>query len=166
VNPADFPVLFVVLRSATLPLSTVHEYGDITIGQTLSQIPVSPSRIYSAQKFAIRVQADPQAAAARGCRSRTFAPRSRQLLDPGRNAERTEAGCRASGLGQMDKAADYHQIVVAWRNGLPVKLDEVADLDSVENDKIASWLNIERSSCQHSEAAGCQHRRGGRFLAV
>jgi Cation/multidrug efflux pump len=67
VNPADFPVLFVVLRSATLPLSTVHEYGDITIGQTLSQIPgVAQVNIYGAQKFAIRVQADPQAAAARG----------------------------------------------------------------------------------------------------
>src|SRR5213075_1490404 len=67
VNPADFPVLFVVLRSATLPLSAVHEYGDITIGQTLSQIPgVAQVNIYGAQKFAIRVQADPQAAAARG----------------------------------------------------------------------------------------------------
>src|SRR6476661_1720241 len=111
VNPADFPVLFVVLRSATLPLSAVHEYGDITIGQTLSQIPgVAQVSIYGAQKFAIRVQADPQAA------------------------------------GQMDKAADYRHIVVAWRNGSPVKLDEVARIyDSVENDKIASWLNDERS---------------------
>src|SRR3979409_1744458 len=67
VNPADFPVLFVSLGSATLPLSAVNEYGDITIGQSLSQIPGgAPGLIYGAQKFAIRVQADPEAAAARG----------------------------------------------------------------------------------------------------
>src|SRR5229473_4383745 len=67
VNPADFPVLFVSLGSATLPLSTVNEYGDITIGQALSQIPgVAQVTIFGAQKFAIRVQADPEAAAARG----------------------------------------------------------------------------------------------------
>src|SRR5260370_14356711 len=67
VNPADFPVLFVSLGSATLPLSAVNEYGDITIGQALSQIPgVAQVLIYGAQKFAIRVQADPEAAAARG----------------------------------------------------------------------------------------------------
>src|SRR6267143_5326254 len=54
VNPADFPVLFVSLGSATLPLSTVNEYGDITIGQALSQIPgVAQVLIYGTQKFAI-----------------------------------------------------------------------------------------------------------------
>jgi multidrug efflux pump subunit AcrB len=61
VSPADFPVLFVSLGSATLPLSAVNEYGDITIGQALSQIPgVAQVTIYGAQKFAIRVQADPK----------------------------------------------------------------------------------------------------------
>ncbi|MGY3482434.1 multidrug efflux pump subunit AcrB [Bradyrhizobium sp. USDA 4011] len=55
VNPADFPVLFVSLGSATLPLSAVNEYGDITIGQALSQLPgVAQVLIYGAQKFAIR----------------------------------------------------------------------------------------------------------------
>src|SRR6266403_700436 len=84
VNPADFPVLFVVLRSATLPLSTVHEYGDITSGQTLSQIPgFAQVNIYGARIVA---------------RGHSRRGRARQLLDPGRNAERTEAGCRPSGL--------------------------------------------------------------------
>src|SRR6266849_2930007 len=149
VNPADFPVLFVVLRSATLPLSTVHEYGDITIGQTLSQIPgVAQVSIYGAQKFAIRVQADPQAAAARGLSLediRAAVARANSSTPVGTlNGPKQDVALQAS--GQMDKAADYHQIVVAWRNGSPVKLDEVARIyDSVENDKIASWLNDERS---------------------
>src|SRR6202521_5235985 len=67
VNPSDFAILFISLSSETLPLSTVNEYGDITIGQTVSQIPgVAQVSVYGAQKFAIRVQADPEAAAARG----------------------------------------------------------------------------------------------------
>src|SRR5260221_805945 len=149
VNPADFPVLFVVLRSATLPLSAVHEYGDITIGQTLSQIPgVAQVSIYGAQKFAIRVQADPQAAAARGLSLediRAAVARANSSTPVGTlNGPKQDVALQAS--GQMDKAADYHQIVVAWHNGSPVKLDEVARIyDSVENDKIASWLNDERS---------------------
>src|SRR5438552_3246907 len=149
VNPADFPVLFVVLRSPTLPLSAVHEYGDITIGQTLSQIPgVAQVNIYGAQKFAIRVQADPQAAAARGLSLediRAAVARANSSTPVGTlNGPKQDVALQAS--GQLDKAADYRQIVVAWRNGSPVKLDEVARIyDSVENDKIASWLNDERS---------------------
>src|SRR5437764_10731524 len=149
VNPADFPVLFVTLRSATLPLSTVHEYGDITLGQTVSQIQgVAQVSIYGAQKFAIRVQADPEAAAARGLSLediRAAVARANSSTPVGTlNGPKQDVALQAS--GQMDKAADYRQIVVAWRNGSPVKLDEVARIyDSVENDKIASWLNDERS---------------------
>src|SRR6202165_4984081 len=67
VNPSDFAVLFVSLSSDTLPLSAVNEYGDITIGQALSQIQgVAQVVIFGNQKFAVRVQADPEAAAARG----------------------------------------------------------------------------------------------------
>src|SRR3954449_10753310 len=149
VNPADFPVLFVSLGSATLPLSAVNEYGDITIGQALSQIPgVAQVLIYGAQKFAIRVQADPEAAAARGLSLediRAAVARANSSTPVGTlNGPKQDVALQAS--GQMDKAIDYRQVVVAWRNGSPVKLDEVARIyDSVENDKIATWLNDERA---------------------
>jgi HAE1 family hydrophobic/amphiphilic exporter-1 len=149
VNPADFPVLFVSLGSATLPLSAVNEYGDITIGQALSQIPgVAQVIIYGAQKFAIRVQADPEAAAARGLSLediRAAVSRANSSTPVGTlNGPKQDVALQAS--GQMDKAVDYRQVVVAWRNGSPVKLDEVARIyDSVENDKIATWLNDERA---------------------
>ena len=149
VNPADFPVLFVSLGSATLPLSAVNEYGDITIGQALSQIPgVAQVLIYGAQKFAIRVQADPEAAAARGLSLediRTAVSRANSSTPVGTlNGPKQDVALQAS--GQMDKAVDYSKVVVAWRNGSPVKLDEVARIyDSVENDKIATWLNDERT---------------------
>src|SRR6186713_2420234 len=149
VNPADFPVLFVSLGSATLPLSAVNEYGDITIGQTLSQIPgVAQVLIYGTQKFAIRVQADPEAAAARGLSLddiRTAVSRANSSTPVGTlNGPKQDVALQAS--GQMDKAADYSKIVVAWRNGSPVKLNEVAKIyDAVENDKVATWLNGERA---------------------
>ncbi len=149
VNPADFPVLFVSLSSETLPLSTVNEYGDITIGQALSQIPgVAQVLIYGAQKFAVRVQADPEAAAARGLSMediRAAVTRANSSTPVGTlNGPKQDIALQAS--GQLDKAADYRQVVVAWRNGSPVKLDEVARIyDSVENDKIATWFNGTRS---------------------
>src|SRR6202795_2970725 len=149
VNPADFPVLFVSLGSTTLPLSAVNEYGDITVGQALSQLPgVAQVTIFGAQKFAIRVQADPEAAAARGLSLediRAAVSRANSSTPVGTlNGPKQDISLVAS--GQMDKAADYRRIVVAWRNGSPVKLDEVARIyDSVENDKIATWLNDRRA---------------------
>ncbi|GKQ51169.1 efflux RND transporter permease subunit [Bradyrhizobium sp. Ce-3] len=149
VNPADFPVLFVSLGSATLPLSAVNEYGDITIGQALSQLPgVAQVLIYGAQKFAIRVQADPEAAAARSVSMediRAAVSRANSSTPVGTlNGPKQDVALQAS--GQMDKAADYRQIYVAWRNGSPVRLDEIAKVyDSVENDKIATWMNDERA---------------------
>src|ERR1700719_766668 len=141
VNPADFPVLFVTLGSTTLPLSAVNEYGDITIGQALSQIPgVAQVTIFGSQKFAIRVQADPEAAAARGL-----------SLDDIRNAvakansttpvgalQGPDQNISLQASGQLTHAADYKSVVVAYRNGNPVKLDEVATVyDSVENENTA-----------------------------
>src|ERR1700680_2680640 len=149
VNPADFPVLFVSLGSTTLPLSAVNEYGDITVGQALSQLPgVAQVLIYGAQKFAIRVQADPEAAAARGLSLediRAAVSKANSSTPVGTlNGPKQDVALQAS--GQMDKAIDYRQVVVAWRNGSPVKLDEVAKLyDHVENDKIATWFQDTRA---------------------
>jgi len=149
VNPADFPVLFISLGSDTLPLSSVNEYGDITMAQALSQIPgVAQVLIYGSQKFAIRVQADPEAAAARGLSLediRAAVQRANSSTPVGTlNGPQQDIALQAS--GQLDKARDYSQVVVAWRNGSPVKLEEVARVyDSVENDKIATWLDGKRA---------------------
>src|ERR1700730_18412360 len=149
VNPSDFAVLFIALGSETLPLSTVNEYGDITIGQALSQIQgVAQVVIFGSQKFAIRVQADPEASAARGISLedvRTAVSRANSSTPVGTlNGPKQDVALQAS--GQMDKAADYRQVIVAWRNGSPVRLDEVAKVyDGVENDKTATWFNGNRS---------------------
>ncbi|KQW22983.1 acriflavine resistance protein B [Afipia sp. Root123D2] len=148
VNPAEYPVLYLSLYSPTLPLSTVNEYGETTIGQSISQIPgVAQVLIYGAQKFAVRVQADPEAAAARGLSLddiRAAVSRANSSTPVGTlNGPDQDVTLQAS--GQLDKAVDYNQVVVAWRNGSPVKLNEVAKVyDSVENDKIATWYNGKR----------------------
>src|SRR5499427_5782129 len=67
VNPGDFPILYVSLISPTLPLSTVDDYGEITLAQQISQLPgIAQVLVYGAQKYAVRVQVDPIAAASRG----------------------------------------------------------------------------------------------------
>jgi HAE1 family hydrophobic/amphiphilic exporter-1 len=148
VNPGDFPVLFIAMISPTLPLSAVHEYGD-SISQQISQLPgIAQVLVYGAQKFAVRVQVDPVAAAARNI----------SLDDIRNNIAKTNSNVPVgtlSGPNQtvtlqataaIERAADYRHVVVAWRNGTPVKLEEVARvIDSVENDKIASWFNGERA---------------------
>src|SRR5262245_40882400 len=66
VNPGDFPIMFISLVSSTLPLSTVNDYGEITLAQQISQLPgIAQVLVYGAQRFAVRVQVDPVAAAAR-----------------------------------------------------------------------------------------------------
>jgi hydrophobic/amphiphilic exporter-1 (mainly G- bacteria), HAE1 family len=149
VNPSEFPVLFIANISPTLPLSTVHEYADTVIAQQLSQIPgVAQVQVYGAQKFAVRVQVDPEAAAARGLSLddiRTAVARANSSVPVGTLTGPTQ-NVTLQASGQLEKAAEYRSVVVAWRNGAPVKLDEVARvIDSVENDKVASWFNGARS---------------------
>src|SRR5260370_16505820 len=119
------------------------------MGEALSQIQgVAQVVIFGSQKFAIRVQADPEAAAARGISLedvRAAVSRANSSTPVGTlNGPKQDVALQAS--GQMDKATDYRHVIVAWRNGSPVRLDEIAHVyDSVENDKIATWFNGTRS---------------------
>jgi HAE1 family hydrophobic/amphiphilic exporter-1 len=149
VNPGDFPILFIANVSSTLPLSTVHEYADTVLAQQISQLAgVAQVVVYGAQKFAVRVQVDPEAAAARGVAFddvRTAVSKANSSVPVGTlTGSRQNIILQAS--AQLERAIDYRSVVVAWRNGAPVKLNEIARvIDSVENDKIASWYNGERS---------------------
>jgi len=149
VNPGDFPILYISLNSQTLPLSAVNEYGEITLAQQISQLPgIAQVLIYGAQKFAVRVQVDPVAAAARNISLddiRTVIAKTNSNTPVGTlNGPKQSVTLTASGA--MTKAEEYRKVVVAYRNGAPVHLDQVARvIDSVENDKIASWFNDNRA---------------------
>src|SRR5215469_13501897 len=149
VNPGDFPVMYISLVSATLPLSVVDEYGEITLAQQISQLPgIAQVLVFGAQKFAVRVQVDPVAAAARNISLddiRTVVAKTNSNTPVGTlNGPKQSVTLTASSA--MTKAEEYRKVVVAYRNGAPVYLDQIARvIDSVENDKIASWFNNDRA---------------------
>jgi HAE1 family hydrophobic/amphiphilic exporter-1 len=149
VNPGESPVVFLNASSATLPLSAVDEYAEAVLAQQMSQIPgVAQVDVYGSQKFAVRVQVDPVAAAARNISLNEI---RRVLIDTNSNSPvGTLYGARQNitllATNAMRHAEEYKDVVVAWRNGAPVKLEEIATVvDSVENDKVASWYNDRRS---------------------
>src|SRR5256714_12659609 len=149
VNPGDYPVPYISLVSATLPLSTGDAYGEILLAQQISQLPgIAQVLVYGAQKYALRVQVDPVAAAARNISMedvRTVVSKANSNTPVGSMAgDRQNIPLIASGA--MRQASDYGRVGVAYRNGASVQLGEIARVsDSVENDQIASYFNNERA---------------------
>src|ERR1043165_5357922 len=149
VNPGDYPVLYISLISATLPLSTVDDYAQITLAQQISQLPgIAQVVVYGSQKYALRVQVDPVAAAARHHSLedvRTVVSKANSNTPVGSMAGDTQ-NVPLIATGAMGRASDYKNVVVAYRNGNPIKLEAIARVvDSVENDQIAGSYNNERA---------------------
>jgi HAE1 family hydrophobic/amphiphilic exporter-1 len=149
VNPADSPVFYVAMYSATLPTWTVNEYAETQLAQRLSTIQgVAQVQVFGAQKFAVRIQADPAQLASRGIGIDEV-----QQAVKGANVNLplgTMDGARQSyalkANGQLTNAAAFRPLTVAYRNGAPVKLEELANVvDSVENAKVAAWFNDRRT---------------------
>ena len=149
VNPGDFPVLYISMRSDTMPLSAINDYAETVLAPQISQLPgVAQVLVYGAQKFAVRVQVDPVAAAARNISLddiRSVVAKANSSAPVG-TLQGKEQAVTLLATGAMLHAADYRDVVVAYRNGAPIKLSEVARvIDSVENDKIATWFNDSRA---------------------
>src|ERR1700694_1640953 len=149
VNPGDFPVVYISMRSDTMPLSKVDDYAETVIAPQLSQLPgVAQVSVYGAQKFAVRVQVNPVAAAARNISLddiRTVVAKANSSAPVG-TLSGPQQNVTLVATGAMEQAAEYRKVLIAYRNGAPVHLDEVARvIDSVENDKVASWFNNDRA---------------------
>lgn len=149
VNPGDQPVIFISLRSDTMPLSALDDVAQILIAPQISQLPgVAQVLIFGSQKFAVRVQVDPAAAAARNISLddiRTVVAKANSSAPVGTLQGKNEA-LTLLATGAMEKAAAYRDVVVAYRNGAPVKLTDIARVtDSVENDRVATWFDESRA---------------------
>jgi len=149
VNPGDFPVLFISMNSPTLPMSKIDEYGQIVLAQQISQLPgVAQVLVYGGQKFAVRVQADPVAAAARNISLddiKNVLAKTNSNTPVGTIAGETR-NVTLTASGAISHADNYKRITIAYRNGAPVKLEDVATvIDSVENNRIASYFNGNRA---------------------
>ncbi len=149
INPADQPIMFLSLSSDTLPLSEVNDYAEITMGQRISTLPgIAQVGVFGQQKFAVRVQINPEALASKGIGfdevQRSVAAATSNTPVGTLNGTRQQLTIQAT--GQPTHAVDYRPLIVAYRNGAPVRLGDVATvIDSVQNDRIASWNGDKRS---------------------
>jgi HAE1 family hydrophobic/amphiphilic exporter-1 len=150
VNPADQPILYLSLSSPTLKLSEVNEYADTMLAQRISMISgVAQVEIYGAQKYAVRAQLDPRALAARkiGIDEITAAIAAGNTNQPVGLLYGTDEAVTLETNGQLTDAEKYRPLVVAYRNGSPVRLGDLGKVvDSVENDKVAAWVNTRERS--------------------
>jgi hydrophobic/amphiphilic exporter-1 (mainly G- bacteria), HAE1 family len=148
VNPADLPIIILPLSSPTLPLSTVDEFAQTFIGQRISMISgVAQVQVMGSQKYAVRIKLDPRALSSYGLgidEVVSSVQRGNVNLPTG-TIDGAHRSFTIEATGQLEHAKDYLPLIVAYRNGAPIRIRDIGTAeDSVENDKIASWFNSSR----------------------
>jgi len=144
-NPADAPVLTLALQSSTMPLSKVEDLADTQLSPKISQVSgVGLVSISGGQKPAVRIQANPTALSAYGVNLEDVRNAlTANSLDAAKgNFDGPSQDYTINANDQLISSGDYKQVVVAYRNGAPVMLTDVAKIvDGVENNKLAAWSN-------------------------
>ncbi len=169
VNPAEQPILFMVMTSDTMPLSDLNEYADTFLGQRLSVVNgVAQVNVFGPQKYAVRIQVDPNKLANKGIgidevvqsvqTSNVNLPTG-TLYGPDRSFTiETE--------GQIRNAAGYRELIVSYKNGRPVRLKELGNVfDSVQNNKAEAWY-IDKDSMKRSIILAIQRQPGSNTVQV
>ncbi len=149
VNPADQPILFLALTSKMLPLSQLDEYAENALAQRISMVKgVAQVSVFGAQKYAVRIRLDPRALSGRGIPlgDVTEAIRAANVNLPTGILWGPSRSTTLQASGQLHDAREFGDIVVAYRNGAPVRLRDLGEvLDDVQNNKVASWYQGQRS---------------------
>ncbi len=169
VNPADSPILFIALTSPTLPLSSLDEYGQTLMAQRISMVSgVAQVQVYGSQKYAVRIQFDPMVLSRLGMginEAVTAIQRGNVNLPTG-VLYGAHSAFTVEATGQLNNAEAYRPLIVAYRNGSPVRLDKIAHVfDSVENDKVAAWY-VDANSQQRSIILAIQRQPGTNTVEV
>ena len=148
VNPADFAVFYLALTSDTLPLSSVNEYAETYLAQRISTINgVAQVQVFGQQKYAVRVQLDPNALAARGVGINEVgeAVANANVNLPTGTLWGKERVFAVQATGQLHNAEAFRPIIVTYRKGSPIRLRDLGRVvDGVENDKVAAWFKDKR----------------------
>jgi HAE1 family hydrophobic/amphiphilic exporter-1 len=170
VNPADQSIVIVALTSPTLPLSQLDEYGETFLAQRFSSVPgVAQVQVFGSQKYAVRIQLDPLQLASRGLGVDEVAS-AISAANPNLPTGTLQGPSTATTIqssGQLTRAGDYRKLVVAWRNGSPVRLEDVGRAeDSVENDENAAWYFTPELGMQRAIVLGVQRQPGTNTVAV
>jgi len=169
VNPADQPIMYIGLTSPTLPMWTLDEYGETLLAQRISMVSgVAQVQVFGAQKYAVRIKLDPRALASRGIGIDEVeqAVRGANVNLPTGVLQGSQQRFTVQATGQLTEAALYRPVIVAYRKGSPVRLEELGSVvDSVEDDKTASWFaNAEKM--QRSVVLAIQRQPGTNTVAV
>jgi HAE1 family hydrophobic/amphiphilic exporter-1 len=169
VNPADQPILYLALSSATLPLWKLDDYGETLMAQRISMVNgVAQVSVFGSQKYAVHAQINPDALASRGIgidEVEAAIERANVNLPVG-TVYGTERSYTIDATGQLLSAAPYADIIVAYRNGAPVRLHDIGTaIDSVEDDKTAAWF-VDRDSKERSLILAIQRQPGANTVAV
>jgi hydrophobic/amphiphilic exporter-1 (mainly G- bacteria), HAE1 family len=150
VNPADQPILYLALTSKQLPLYTLDEYAETRIAQRISMVSgVAQVAVLGAQKFAVRAQMDPFKLASRqiGLNEIETALKNWNVNLPTGTINGPRRAFTLQASGQLMTADSYKPVVIAYRNNSPVRLEDLGRLvDSVEDDKTASWFYNKKGS--------------------
>jgi hydrophobic/amphiphilic exporter-1 (mainly G- bacteria), HAE1 family len=149
VNPADQPILYLYLDSPTLPLSDVDNYAETYLAQKLSTINgVAQVSVYGSQKYAARIQLNPQALAAHkiGIDQVQTAIQSGNVNLPTGSLSGAHKNFNIQTNGQLQDAAAYRKLIVAYENGAPIYLNQLGRvIDGVEDPQVASWYDNTRA---------------------
>ncbi|MGD0846948.1 MdtB/MuxB family multidrug efflux RND transporter permease subunit [Bradyrhizobium sp.] len=145
VNPADAPILTLGLTSKTMPLTQVEDFVDTRLAQKISQLPgVGLVSISGGQRPAVRIRADIRKLAAYGLNIddlRTTLGNA-NINTPKGNFDGSMRAYTINANDQIRNASDYSSLIVAYKNGSPVRLSDVGDvIDGAQNDKLGAWMN-------------------------
>jgi multidrug efflux pump len=148
-NPADTPVLTLAVSSDSMPLSQVDDYADSVLAQKIAQVSgVGLVSLNGGQKPAVRVQVDPLALAGTGLSLEDvrLALAAANVNQPKGNVDGARQDYTIATNDQIDKAEGFRPLVIAYKNGAPIRLSEVAAVvDGVENAQLAGWANQKRA---------------------
>jgi HAE1 family hydrophobic/amphiphilic exporter-1 len=169
VNPADQPVLYLAMTSPTLPLYALDEYAETLMAQRISTVNgVAQVMVYGSQKYAVRVKLDPMALSsmAIGIDEVAAAINAGNVNLPTGILHGPDRAFTVLASGQLNTADAYRPLIVAYRNGAPVRLSDIAEVtDSVENDKTAAWF-FEDGKLERSIILAIQRQPGTNTVAV
>src|SRR4029077_20219700 len=169
VNPADHPILYLALTSASVPLWTLDEYAETRVAQRISMVSgVAQVQVLGAQKYAMHAQLDPHALAARqiGINEVEAALRNWNVNVPTGSIIGPHQVFTLQASGQLMTADEYRRQIISYRNNSPVRLQELGTIvDGVEDPRTASWF-YSAETRQRAITLGIQRQPGPNTIPV
>jgi HAE1 family hydrophobic/amphiphilic exporter-1 len=165
VNPADQPIMFIAMRSPTLPMYEVDKYAENLLARQISTLSgVAQVSVYGSQLYAVRIQVDPFAMAARqiGINEVASAVQGANVNAATGTLNGPSQATLIRANGQLLDANQYNRQIVAYRSGQPVRLGDIGHaIDSVENNRNGAWYNN-----QHTVILAVQRQPGSNTIAI